>query len=172
MSQDNGKTLYLFEGRTHPESQRGHVKSSLAAATKNLVIDPYEPSVIKWRARTSPDITAAVRTLTYVGFHQIYRYEASSFQHSDPDKAAGKLSHLIQIMMASCNIKSIRSRSDSTLIGPTKVCNEIEIIDRHLVPAGVFVDPDCVYTASKANAELLQHMGRQFFISGRRHSHE
>ena len=172
MSQDDGKTLYLFGGRTHPEFQGGHVKSSLLAAIKNLVIDPYEPNVTKWRCLSSPDLIAAFKMLTYVGFQQTYIYEASSFQHSDPDKAAGKLSDLIQSTMASCDIKSIRSRSDSTLIGPTKVSGDIEIIDSHVVPAGVFIDPNFVYTANKDNVEVLQHMGRQFFISGRRESQE
>ena len=172
MSQDDGKTLYLFGGRTHPEFQGGHVKSSLLAVIKNLVIDSYEPNVTKWRCLTSPDFTASVKVLAYVGFQQTYCYQASSFQHNDPDKAAGKLHDLTQTMMASCNIKAIRSRSDSTLIGPAKVCDEIEIIDSHLVPAGVFLDPNCVYTANKDNVELLQNMGRQFFISGRRESQE
>ena len=173
VSVDDGKSLYSFGGRTHPEfRRRGYVilKSSWFDAVKNLVIDPYERNVTKLRGRTFANFTAALKVFHYVGFRQIHCYESSSFQHNDPDKATGKISYLIQSTMASCNIKSMHSRSDSILVGPTKVCGEFEIIDSHLVPAGVFVDPDCVYAATKDNVEMLQQLGHKFFISGHEQS--
>jgi hypothetical protein len=163
--QDDGKTLYEFGARTHPDFQRGNVKSSINAAIENLVY-PYEPNVTKLRSATYSYPCAMVNILNYIGFQQIYCYQAFSFQHNDPRKAAGKVSHLIQSMMAGSNIRAIRSQSDYNLIGPTTVCHQTETIVSPLVPAGVLIDPTCLYTANRYNIRSLQGMGYLFFISG------
>ena len=159
----------MFGGRTHAEFLgQGNTKLFLLPSIKKLIVDQLEQNILTLRSWTDPHAIGVVKVFTYSGINEVYCYESSHYCHKELFKAKEALDHYIQTIKAECDVIQIKSSFQSKLIASTskQIGSGLEIIDSCLIPFGVFADPDCIYSATEDNLNMLLQFGHRFFVSG------